>query len=121
MATSRAPRDLVAEVAASSVSYDLHDKLKAIERNGVREYIVWRVLDHADRLVRSAVKNVSRSSLQRKTAPSDSTVFPGPVARPAALLRDDFDRLLDVLQAVSTPPNTPNSWPACAKRPRTRS
>ena len=32
--------ELVAEVAASSVSYDLHAKLNAYRRNGVREYIV---------------------------------------------------------------------------------
>ena len=38
---------LVVEVAASSASYDLHDKLRAYRRNGVREYIVWRVLDAA--------------------------------------------------------------------------
>lgn len=38
---------LVVEVAASSASYDLHDKLEAYRRNGVREYIVWRVLDNA--------------------------------------------------------------------------
>jgi hypothetical protein len=31
------------EVAASSASYDLHDKLKAYRRNGVREYLVWLV------------------------------------------------------------------------------
>ena len=37
--------ELVAEVASSSVSYDLTDKLKVYRRNGVREYIVWRVLD----------------------------------------------------------------------------
>lgn len=36
---------LVVEVAASSVSYDLHDKLEAYRRNGVLEYVVWRVLD----------------------------------------------------------------------------
>jgi Uma2 family endonuclease len=36
---------LVVEIAASSVSYDLHDKMRAYQRNGVREYIVWRVLD----------------------------------------------------------------------------
>ena len=35
--------ELVAEVASSSVSYDLGDKLKAYRRNGVREYVVWRV------------------------------------------------------------------------------
>jgi Uma2 family endonuclease len=36
---------LVIEVAASSASYDLHDKLRAYERNRVQEYIVWRVLN----------------------------------------------------------------------------
>jgi Uma2 family endonuclease len=38
---------LVVEVAASSVSYDLHEKKEAYRRNGVREYVVWRVLDAA--------------------------------------------------------------------------
>ncbi len=38
---------LVVEVAVSSVSYDLHDKMRAYRRNGVREYIVWRVRDGA--------------------------------------------------------------------------
>ena len=37
--------ELVAEIAASTVSYDLHDKLRAYRRNGVQEYIVWRVDD----------------------------------------------------------------------------
>jgi Uma2 family endonuclease len=36
---------LVVEVAASSASYDLHEKKQAYERNGVGEYIVWRVFD----------------------------------------------------------------------------
>ena len=35
--------ELVVEVAASSASIDLHDKLHAYRRNGVREYVVWRV------------------------------------------------------------------------------
>jgi Uma2 family endonuclease len=35
----------VFEVAASSASYDLHDKLRAYRRNGVQEYVVWRVED----------------------------------------------------------------------------
>lgn len=38
---------LVVEVAASSASYDLHDKLRAYRRAGVREYVIWRVLDGA--------------------------------------------------------------------------
>lgn len=37
--------EFVVEVAASSASYDLHDKLNAYRRNGVREYVVLRVWD----------------------------------------------------------------------------
>ncbi len=33
------------EIAASTASYDLHDKLRAYRRNGVREYLVWVVLE----------------------------------------------------------------------------
>ena len=38
---------LVVEVAASSASYDLYEKKEAYRRSGVREYVIWRVLDHA--------------------------------------------------------------------------
>jgi Uma2 family endonuclease len=38
---------LAVEVAASSASYDLHEKKEAYRRNGVAEYVVWRVLDEA--------------------------------------------------------------------------
>jgi Uma2 family endonuclease len=41
-----APQFIV-EVAASSASYDLHQKKEAYRRNGVPEYVVWRVLDEA--------------------------------------------------------------------------
>src|SRR5581483_3423435 len=37
--------ELIVEVAASSASYDLHEKLRAYRRNGVQEYVVWRVYD----------------------------------------------------------------------------
>ncbi|MDE0007496.1 MAG: Uma2 family endonuclease [Gammaproteobacteria bacterium] len=37
--------ELVAEVAASSASIDLHAKRNAYRRNGVQEYIVWRTID----------------------------------------------------------------------------
>jgi Uma2 family endonuclease len=39
--------DLVAEIAASSVSIDMNAKLRAYHRNQVREYLVWRVKDRA--------------------------------------------------------------------------
>ena len=37
--------ELVVEIAASSVAIDLHAKKQAYRRNGVKEYIVWQVLD----------------------------------------------------------------------------
>jgi Uma2 family endonuclease len=37
--------ELIVEIAASSAAYDLYDKKRAYRRNGVREYLVWRVYD----------------------------------------------------------------------------
>jgi len=37
--------ELIVEVAASSVSYDLHEKRRVYRRTGVQEYVVWRVYD----------------------------------------------------------------------------
>ena len=37
--------ELVAEVAASSASIDMHAKRNAYRRNGVQEYIVWRTME----------------------------------------------------------------------------
>jgi len=37
--------ELIVEVAASSASYEVNDKLNAYRRNGVREYIVWQQYD----------------------------------------------------------------------------
>jgi Uma2 family endonuclease len=39
------PPELVIEIAASSASYDLRDKLRVYRRNGVSEYIVWQIYD----------------------------------------------------------------------------
>jgi len=39
--------ELVVEISASSVSIDLNSKLRVYRRNGVREYLVWRVEDRA--------------------------------------------------------------------------
>lgn len=38
--------ELVVEVAASTISFDLHGKKDAYEKAGVREYMVWEALDH---------------------------------------------------------------------------
>jgi Uma2 family endonuclease len=38
--------ELIAEIAASSASYDLNDKLNVYRRNGVQEYIVWQIYEN---------------------------------------------------------------------------
>jgi hypothetical protein len=89
--------ELVGEVAASSASYDLHDKLGAYERNGVREYVVWRVEDRAiDWFVLRGAK------FRRMPADRDgihrSKVFPGLWLDASALIRGDLQRVLHVVQ-----------------------
>ena len=89
--------ELVAEVAASSVSYDLHDKLNSYRRNGVQEYVVWRVWDKA---IDWFVLRGGRYQLL-VTVPQGlyvSEVFPGLWLDPAALLGGDLARVLAVLQ-----------------------
>ncbi|AKG21939.1 Uma2 family endonuclease [Calothrix sp. 336/3] len=39
--------ELIVEIAASTASYDLHDKKQVYRRNQVQEYVVWRVIDSA--------------------------------------------------------------------------
>ena len=89
--------EFVAEVAASTVSHDLGPKLNAYRRNGVSEYLVWRVQDAAidwfilhegrfDRLLPDA-DGVTRS-----------VVFPGLWLDSAALLAGDLARVHAVLR-----------------------
>src|SRR5947209_3785872 len=92
----RAP-ELVAEVAASSVSYDLNAKLRVYRRNGVREYIVWRVLDRqVDWFVLREGQYVTLQPDTRGWLRSE--VFPGLWLDPAALVRGDMPTVLGVVQ-----------------------
>ncbi len=83
--------------------YDVNDKLTVYRRNGVREYIIWRVLD------REIDWFVLRDGHFKRLAPAEdgilrSTIFPGLWLDPTALLHDDFDTLLAVLQrGIDTP------------------
>ena len=93
----RGAPELIAEVAASSVSYDLHDKLRAYRRNEVREYVVWRVWDRAIDWF------VLREDRYERLAPNAagqyrSEIFPGLWLDPAALLRGDLAQVIAVLQ-----------------------
>jgi Uma2 family endonuclease len=89
--------DLVAEIASSSVSYDLHEKLRAYQRNRVREYIVWRV---EDKVVDWFV--LRQGEYKRLKATTDgilkSHIFSGLWLDPDALVRDDINKVLEVLQ-----------------------
>lgn len=89
--------ELVAEVAASSASYDLHGKRHVYRRNGVQEYLVWRVLDgEIDWFVLRA------GQYEKLTLQADgllrSEIFAGLWLDPAALLRGDLATVLAAVQ-----------------------
>ena len=88
--------DLVVEVAASTVSYDLNSKLRVYRRNQVQEYIVWRVEEEAiDWFVLQRGEYV-RLPLS-KSGFFQSNVFPGLWLDPVALIRGDLPTVLEVL------------------------
>jgi Uma2 family endonuclease len=89
--------DLVAEIAASSVSIDLNTKWRIYRRNGVREYLVWRVQDRAvDWFV---LHGSQYDPLALNPAGLlQSEVFPGLWLDPAALVRGDMVTVMRVLQ-----------------------
>lgn len=81
--------ELVIEVAASSASIDLHTKLRVYERNGVPEYIVWRVRDGAFDWF--ALKDGKYRPLAAGAdGVIESRVFPGLRMPVAALLAGDY-------------------------------
>ena len=89
--------ELVVEVAASSSSYDLHQKLHVCRRAGVREYLVLRTEDAAiDWFV------LRGGAYERLAADAQgvlhSAAFPGLRLDVPALLRDDMPALLATLE-----------------------
>lgn len=90
------PPELTAEVTATTAAYDLHDKLNAYRRNGVREYVVWRVVDEEiDWFVlhRGRYEKLARS----EDRIFRSVVFPGLWLDADALLRRDMRTVQAVL------------------------
>lgn len=88
--------ELIAEVAASSASYDLHQKRALYERSGVQEYIVWQVYDRAIRWFRL------RDGQYEDLAPGEdgiieSHVFPGLRLDVDSLLKGDMAAVLAAL------------------------
>jgi Uma2 family endonuclease len=89
--------ELIAEVAASSASYDLHEKLKVYRRNGVQEYLVWRVYNcELDWFGLREGEYVQLESNAEGVICSE--VFPGLWLDKFALLSGDLAKVLEVLQ-----------------------
>jgi Uma2 family endonuclease len=97
------PPELVVEIAASSVSIDLHGKLRGYRRAGVREYLVWRTLDHQFDwfLLERDEYRLSLPDAQRRL---QSPHFPGLSLELDALLALDAATVLDALQASLAAP-----------------
>jgi Putative restriction endonuclease len=88
--------ELIAEISASTVSIDLGTKKTAYERNGVKEYLVWRVLDREidwfyledDRYI---LLEADADGILR------SRIFPGLWLDRSAILEGNLKRMLEVL------------------------
>lgn len=90
--------ELVVEIAASSVAIDLHAKKQAYRRNGVKEYIVWQVLDQ--KLSWFYLEQGEYLELSPDTKGIlQSQVFPGLWLAASELLAGDVQQVLTVLQA----------------------
>jgi len=95
--------ELVVEVAASSVSIDLHKKLHVYRRSGVREYVVWRVED------RQIDWYALRDSEFIRLDPDEkgryrSQTFPALWLDATALVGGDMAKVLDVVrQGLAAP------------------
>ena len=92
------PPELIVEIAASSASIDLHDKLRAYRRNGVQEYVVWRTQEQ--RIDWFALTDGEYRPLAADGAGVvRSRVFPGLRLAVPALLNGDPAAALRALQA----------------------
>jgi Uma2 family endonuclease len=89
--------ELIVEIAASSASYDLHEKLKVYRRNQVQEYLIWRVYDHQFDWFR-----LQQGEYIQLQPNADniicSQIFPGLWLDKIALLGGDLGKVLAVLQ-----------------------
>ena len=81
--------ELIAEIAARSVRYDLHAKRDAYARNGVLEYIVWRTLDREIDWF-ALVDGEFHPIPPDQNGVIHSHAFPGLALATAALVEGDF-------------------------------
>lgn len=89
--------ELIVEIAASSASYDLREKLQVYRRNGVQEYIVWQVNEQIIDWFR--LQDGKYVKLQPDTQNIiKSEVFPGLWLAIAPLLESNLAEVLQTVQ-----------------------
>jgi len=89
--------ELLVEVAASSAANDLYDKKTVFRRNGVKEYLVWQVLEgKLDWFVLREGEYVSLEPDEAGVIRSE--VFPGLWLAVPSLLTGEMARVLEVVQ-----------------------
>jgi Uma2 family endonuclease len=88
--------ELVIEIAASSVSIDLHRKKRVYQRNGVREYHVWLVEDA--QIIAFTLDDGEYRLIPLADGLLKSRVFPGLWLDVDAALKQDLARVLDVVR-----------------------
>lgn len=89
--------ELIVEIAASSVSIDLNDKLKVYRRNEVQEYIVWRVEDGELDWFQLQQGRYLRCETDERGL-YRSNIFPGLWLDAGALLSGNLARVLSIVQ-----------------------
>lgn len=94
--------ELIAEITASTVSYDMHEKLDAYRRNGVREYVL--VLTEEQRVLWLVLREGRFVPLAADAAGIlRSETFPGLWLDVPALLAGNISQVFAVLQqGIST-------------------
>ena len=91
------PPELIAEIAASSIAYDMYDKRRVYARNGVQEYLVAQAYEQ--RVDWFVLREGVYESLQPDTEGiMRSEVFPGLWLPVDALWAGDIAAMLRVLQ-----------------------
>lgn len=89
--------ELIVEIAGSTASYDLHDKLQVYRRHGVKEYIVWQVYNRKiDWFYLYEGKYLTFKPDSEGLI--ESQVFPGLVLAVESLLEYDLAKVLSILQ-----------------------
>ncbi len=89
--------ELIVEVAATSVSYDLNQKKRVYARSGVAEYIVY--LAYEQRIIWFLLREGVYEELQPdESGLLKSEQFPGLWLLPDALIEGEIARLLEALQ-----------------------